>query len=112
MKGKIVLIPFPFTDLTSTKLRPALVLYEREMDVVVAFISSKVPSEAVSGCILVGDDHPEFDLTGLRVSSVIRCDKVATVLKELVVGEIGEIGVCLKRQVNDFIVTSFTFDIS
>ena len=41
MKGKIVLIPFPFTDLTATKLRPALVLYEGEKDVIVAFISSR-----------------------------------------------------------------------
>ena len=40
---------------------------------------------------------------------MFRGDKVATVLKEYVVGEIG---VSLKRQVNDFIVTSFTFDIS
>ncbi len=28
MKGKIVLVPFPFMDLTATKLRPALVIYE------------------------------------------------------------------------------------
>jgi len=48
VKGKIVLIPFPFTDLTSTKLRPALVLTEGEKDCVVAFISSKVPSELSS----------------------------------------------------------------
>jgi len=43
MKAKIVLIHFPFTDLTNSKLRPALVLFESEHDVVVAFISSKVP---------------------------------------------------------------------
>lgn len=41
MKGKIVLIPFPFTDLTATKLRPALILHDGEKDVVAAFISSR-----------------------------------------------------------------------
>ena len=39
MKGKKVLIPFPFTNLTITKLRPALALLESEKDVVVAFIT-------------------------------------------------------------------------
>jgi len=43
MKGKIVLIPFPFTDLTAAKMRPALVLHEGRKDVIVAFISSRVP---------------------------------------------------------------------
>jgi mRNA interferase MazF len=37
---------------------------------------------------VVDKSHPEFALTGLKLSSVIRLDKVATVLKDFVVGEI------------------------
>jgi len=43
MKGKIVLIHFPFTDFKTLKKRPALVILERDYDVIVAFISSKIP---------------------------------------------------------------------
>ena len=60
MKGKIVLVPFPFTDLTTTKLRPALVLFEGEQDVVVAFISSRVPEKPSLTDIVVDENHPEF----------------------------------------------------
>ena len=100
MRGKIVLIPFPFTDLTSAKLRPVLVLYEGERDVVAAFISSRLPEKDSPESVLISDEHREFQLTGLKVSSVVRLDKVATVLKDLVVGEIGEVGDRLKREIN------------
>ena len=100
MKGKIVLIPFPFTDLTAAKLRPAIVLFEGERDVVVAFISSRVPRRATLTDIVVDEAHVEFELTGLKVSSVIRLDKVATISKNLILGEIGEIGNKLKREIN------------
>lgn len=100
MKGKIVLIPFPFTDLTATKLRPAVVLFEGRQDVVVAFISSRVPQRPEPTEIIVNDTHPEFKMTGLKASSVIRLDKVATISKDLILGEIGEIGDKLKKETN------------
>ena len=97
MKGKTVLVPFPFTDLTLAKLRPALVIYEGEKDVVMAFISSKVPSELSDVDVLVTKNRIE---TGLKVDSVIKLDKIATVLKDLIVGELGQLDEELRQEVN------------
>lgn len=44
MKGDIVFVCFPYTDLTLAKPRPALVLHEERDEVVLADISSRVPS--------------------------------------------------------------------
>ena len=39
-KGTIVLITFPFTDLSGSKLRPVVILAETIEDVTVAFITT------------------------------------------------------------------------
>jgi mRNA interferase MazF len=103
LKGQIVLITFPFTDLTSKKLRPALVLHEDEKDVIVVFVSSRI-AKAKSEDILVRKGHSEFELTGLKLDSFIRLDKVATLSKKLIVGEIGQLGPKLKEEVNQKII--------
>jgi len=100
MKGKIVLIPFPYTDLTSSKLRPALVLYEGEKDVIVAFVSSRIQFGSVETAVIIKKDQAGFEETGLKADSIIRLDKVATILKDLVVGELGELNEELRRSVN------------
>jgi len=105
MKGKIVLIPF--TDLTAAKLRPALVLYEGDCDVVLAFISSKTPARAGQAEIVVTTSHAGFVKSGLKVDSVIRLDKIATVLKDLMVGELGELDDDLRAEVNAKLATLF-----
>jgi mRNA interferase MazF len=106
LKGKIVLIPFPFTDLTSTKLRPALVLYEGEKDVVVAFISSRIEKTKPTD-VLINRNHPEFTQTGLKLESSLKLEKIATLSKELIIGEIGEVGPNLKKEINDKISKTF-----
>ena len=51
---------------------------------------------------------PEYNRTGLRVSSTLRLDKIATIKKTLIVGKIGEIGSILRDVVNKTLSTIFT----
>ncbi|MEY4747372.1 MAG: hypothetical protein RLZZ416_421 [Candidatus Parcubacteria bacterium] len=93
-KGRLVLVPFPFTDLSGQKVRPALVLYvSRGEDCIVAFVSS------------ISTKRGPFDVpiratkaNGLKVDSVIKVDKVATLQKLIVLGELGmaEKAVCAR----------------
>ena len=101
-RGDIVLTPFPFTDLTQTSLRPALVISDGAVgnDVVLAGVSSVVRGSQIPTDLLIETTHPEFKLTGLRVASVIRLHKLATVEKTILVRRLGQIGPQLQAQVN------------
>ena len=80
-RGDVVLTRFPFTDLTGASLRPALVISPGQIgeDVVLVAVSSVVRGSRVPTDYVVGTNHPEFPLTGLRVTSVLRLHKLATV---------------------------------
>jgi len=104
VKGRIVLLPFPFTDLTAVKLRPALVLHEGRNDIIVAFISSRIPEHQDRWTVTVGPDDPDYLTTGLKCASSIRVDKMATIEKSLVVGEIGELSERLRQTVNNLLL--------
>ncbi len=93
-KGAIVLARFPFTDLSGSKRRPALVLSgqnPQSHDVILAFISSVVPATLRDADLFLDINEEHFVSTGLRKSSIIKLDKLATLDKELITGEMGEI---------------------
>ncbi|MGD0202733.1 MAG: hypothetical protein ABSC20_02355 [Candidatus Bathyarchaeia archaeon] len=48
----------------------------------------------------MGENHPEFKQTGLKLTSAIKLDKIATISKDLILGEIGEVGAKLKKEIN------------
>ncbi|TVQ00395.1 MAG: type II toxin-antitoxin system PemK/MazF family toxin [Balneolaceae bacterium] len=85
-KGDIVIVPFPFTDLSSQKRRPACVLLNTKIDVVLAFISTKLYYEPAFSIRLNPSDE-----NGLKRESIIRIDKIVTLDSELVIGKLGEI---------------------
>lgn len=100
MKGKIVVVPFPFTDLSSIKRRPALILHETKYDIVVAYISSVMPSIPSPEDVLIPRSRPSFINTGLLSDSVIQLDKLATIEKSLIIRTLGEVDNDLKAEIN------------
>jgi mRNA interferase MazF len=79
------------------------------MDVVVAFISSKVTKHLMDSDLLIQANHPSFTETGLKMASVIKFDKVATVSKDLIEGEIGTIDKKLAGECNVIMSRVFIF---
>lgn len=106
------LIPFPYTDLSSSKRRPALLLLERKDDVVVAFISSRIPSIMEKCIIPIQKTNKEFSETGLKLDSALYLDKIATIRKDLILGEISEIGKKLKSRINKNFKKLYSFNFS
>ena len=99
-KWDVVLINFPFTDGSNTKLRPAvvwgIVLNEiGEEDVVLCAVSSQ---SGLKGGIDIPESHPEFSKTGLDKASKILPGKIFTLAKSKIRGSIGAIGPTLQQQ--------------
>lgn len=109
-KGSIILIEFPFTDLSGEKKRPALVLYEGYLDVTAACITSQVPSKLLSSDLLVPLGTPSSQKAGLKRDSVILIDKIVTLEKDFILGILGEADDDLKREVNTKISQCLMFN--
>ena len=88
--GDIVLIPFPFSELTEVKLRPAVVITQtndKYKDLVLSAISSQIPISLSATEILV---KPEPS-NGLRTGSIIKVDRIFTLKAEKVIARIGKL---------------------
>jgi len=104
-RGHIVLVRYPFTDLTGSKVRPAVVLTPNSLlskldDVLCLFISSSIPKDfLVTDFILLPTD-PFFKETGLKHTSIFRTHKLALLHKSLVTRVLGEMQGVLMDEIN------------
>jgi len=85
-KGSTILIPFPFTDLRGSKIRPAVVLSSSGLDVTICFITSSLKWRTECDVLVLPSAS-----NGLKVPSLIRVGKIATIDSTLVLGELGEL---------------------
>jgi mRNA interferase MazF len=102
-KWDVVLLSFPFTDLSATKVRPAVVVSpdnynQNSQDVVVVLVTTNTSRRGAFD-LLLEKSHPEFLQTGLRYDSAIRIDKVFTLNRRLIVKALGRFGPQLKGAV-------------
>lgn len=89
-KWDIVLVPFPFTDLSATKKRPALVVspdaYNIGLDIIIAFITSNLKVDSKIGDYQIQN----WEQANLPKPSLIRM-KLATIDKTIIVKQLGQL---------------------
>ena len=97
-KYKIILTPFPFTDLSSSKIRPAVIVSSKVLgdDVIVSFISSGMKINSIFDVKI-----KKTNINNLKTNSVIKISKIATLDKKIILGEIGEVDNNLKKKLDN-----------
>lgn len=100
-RSDIVLSRFPFTDLTGSARRPAVVVSWQPIgeDIVLIAVSS-VLREAATTDILIETNHPECAATGLAKPSVIRVHKLVAVTRFTIDRRLGHLGSQLMGEVD------------
>jgi len=109
-KGRIVLVPFPFDDMTASKVRPAVCLTNPigpYRHVVVAFISSQMPAEVAATDVVLDTQRRDFGATGLRVASILRLHRMVTVTTALIRRDMGRLSPAWQEEVERKIAVLF-----
>ena len=91
MKHKIVLVPFPFDDLSNTKVLPALCLTEiisGYQHIIIAFITSQIDKADEDSDIKLRSTEKNFTLTGLRIDSAIRLHRLVTIPQKIILRQL------------------------
>ncbi len=104
-RGDIILVPFPFTDLTSSKIRPAIIVSpnpQRE-DIIIAFISSVVSKPVGNTEFLLVSNHPDFAATGLKKDSIFKMNKLLTIHNALILRRLGKISPAIQEELDNLL---------
>ncbi|KAF0108242.1 MAG: PemK-like protein [Anaerolineaceae bacterium] len=99
--GQVVLVPFPFSDLSKTKMRPAVILaYAGRDDWILCQITSNPYGDSRS--IEITDKH--FQTGSLRVTSYARPGKLFTANSNLIAGQTGALKFDILEKLIDAVI--------
>ncbi|MDF5740150.1 MULTISPECIES: type II toxin-antitoxin system PemK/MazF family toxin [unclassified Nostoc] len=88
VKGDVVIVPFPFSELTQTKRRPALVIAKLQGD---DLILCQITSKSVGDIYAIQLDNSDFSYGRLNQQSNIRPNRIFTADKQIVLYQAGQI---------------------
>jgi mRNA interferase MazF len=86
--GSVILVPFPFSDLSQSKLRPALVLADVGRG---DWVLCQITSNPYGDTHAIGIVDDNFETGSLRVASYVRPGKLFTASADLMVTQVGSI---------------------
>lgn len=88
VKGDVVVVPFPFSDLTCAKRRPALIIAKLEGDDI---ILCQITSQWVRDGYAVSIEENDFETGTLRQKSNVRPNRIFTADCHIVLYRIGHL---------------------
>lgn len=88
MRGEVVVVPFPFSDLSRAKRRPALVVASLDGD---DLILCQITSQSVRDSYVLSLDDADFEQGSLKQSSNIRPNKLFTADSSLILYRVGNL---------------------
>ena len=103
-RHRVFLVPFPFDDLSGSKVRPAVCLTEPvgpHRHIVLAFITSRVVANPLPSDLVIDKTDPDFSLTGLRVSSTLQLHRLMTATTALLRRELGVLPPRMQAEVSE-----------
>jgi len=106
-RGDIVLVDFPYSDQTGSKVRPALVVQadvwnQRLDDTILALItSSRHRRVGANTQLFVDISTAEGHQTGLRLDSIIQCENLITCDRGLILRILGKMAPTTMSQVDN-----------
>ena len=99
--GEVVLVPFPFSDLSQSKVRPAVCLAEADRG---DWILCQITSNPYGDPLAVPLDTPDFSTGGLLVPSFARPGKLFTANVSLMLRSVGRLNTAALDRVLDAVV--------
>ena len=102
MKRSVVLVEFPYDDLSDSKIRPAYALTDsigEYQHIVLALITSRIPTQPLITDLILDATHPDFAITGLKKPSTLRLNHLLTLRYSMIQRQLGELSTATHEQI-------------